>query len=193
MLIAVLCDVVSVAMVSVCVVPADAAVRFIVTPEMALVTELVELLAAIPPTVNSASWANPLCVQALLEFADVIDDWPPVVLAVEVTPRLDRPVSDVTLLVETLMTLAAPVFAARSTRWAPSVPVTMVAVTPGLLLLELIADAMPESVLLVLSTLMSIDLPPSETVSVPVPSCVVAPKAAEDNACELAICVTATE
>ena len=91
------------------------------------------------------------------------------------------------------MTLAAPVFDARSTRWAPSVPVTMVAVTPGLPLPVLIADAMPASVLLVLSTLMFIDLPPTEIVSVPVPSCVVVPNAADDKACELAICCTATE
>lgn len=69
-------------------------------------------------------------------------------------------------------------------------PITIVAVTPGLLDALLIALAKPLSVLLVLSIETSIDLPPTEIVNLPVPSCVVAPNAAEDRLCDEAICVT---
>lgn len=133
-----------------------------------------------------------LCDHATLPPERIVD-WPPVVLAVDVTARLDSPLSPDRLLTPTLITLAAPVLAERSTRCAPSVPVTIVAVTPGLFDAELIAAAMPESVLFVESIEIDVDLPPTLSVSVPVPSCCVALNAPEDSVCDVAICVTATE
>ncbi len=91
---------------------------------------------------------------------------------------------------DTLIVLVAPVVVERSTRWAPPVPVTIVAVTPGLLPALLIALAIPVNVLLVLSTVTSIDLPPTSIVSLPVPSLAVASNAADDRLCDAAICLT---
>lgn len=71
-LIALLSAVVSGVTFSVCDVVTAAADRFSVTPEMALVTELLALVAAMPLIENSASCAKALRDQALLEFGEVI-------------------------------------------------------------------------------------------------------------------------
>ncbi len=123
----------------------------------------------------------------------MIVDWPPVVLAVDVTPRLDRPLSPATLLSATPIVLAAPVGVELSTRCAPSLPLTTDATMPGLPVALLIAAAMPDSVLLVLLTSTVKDWLPSDNVIVPVPSAVDAPNAADDSDCDVAICVTPTE
>jgi len=70
--------------------------------------------------------------------------------AVVVTARLFKASLEFESLIATLMPFAEPVEVECSTRWAPSAPLTTVAVTPGLLVAELIADAMPATVLLVL-------------------------------------------
>ena len=191
-------DVVFCATVSVCAVPAGvpiaAAVRFSVMPWIALVTVLLALVPAVPSTVNMASCADAVCVHALVLDADVMVDAAVLVApAVDVTPRLDRPASPARLLIETLTVFDAPVAVERRTRCAPSVPVTTVAVTPGLFAAELIALAMPLTVLFddVMGTL--IEWPPTEIFIVPVPSAVVLPNAADESVCALAICVTATE
>ncbi len=195
MLIADACVFVSVATVSVCgCVPLTAAeVKFSVTPVIAPVTVLLALVAAMPLIVKAASCAAVLCFQAALLLADAMDDWPPVVLAVDVTPRLERPLSPVTLLTATLIAFAAPVGVELSTRCAPSLPLTTDATMPGLPVVLLIAAAMPDSVLLLLPTLTVNDLLPSDSVIVPVPSAVDAPNAADDSDCDVAICVTPTE
>src|ERR1700710_86537 len=174
-------------------VPIAAVVRFSVTPWSAVDTALLELVAAVPSIVNSASCADALCFHALVLTADVKVDAAPPVPAVDVTPRLDSPASPATLLTETLIVFDAPVAEERRTRCAPSVPVTTVAVTPGLLADELIALAMPLTVLFADVMSIVIDLPPTETLIVPVPSAVVAPNAADDSVWAAAICVTATE
>ena len=89
--------------------------------------------------------------------------------------------------------LAAPVVVERNTRWAPPVPVTIVAVTPGLLPALLIALAIPLSVLLVLSIVTSIDLPPTAMVNLPVPNLAVESNAADERLCDAAICLTSIE
>jgi len=197
LLIAVDADVVFCATVSVCGVPGGvpiaAAVRFSVTPWIAVVTVLLELVAVVPKIENAASCADALCVQAFVLDADVMVDGAVVVApAVDVTPRLDRPASFATLLSDTLIVFDAPVADELSTRCAPVVPVTTVAVTPGLLDDALIALAMPLTVLFADVMAMLIDFPPTETFIVPVPSAVLAPNAANDSVCALATCVTAT-
>ena len=71
------------------------------------------------------------------------------------------------------------------------VPVTTVAVMPGLLDEFMIALAIPLNVLFADVTAILIDEPPTETVIVPVPSAAVGENAAEVNACCDATCVTA--
>jgi len=90
------------------------------------------------------------------------------------------------------MVLAAPVSAEASTRCAPSVPCTRVAVTPGFPVAELIADTMPLSVLSVSSILILKLCPPSDTVSVPVPTVASLPPANpnDTSCCACASCVT---
>jgi hypothetical protein len=191
-------DVVSCATVSVCGVPAGtpiaAAVRFSVTPWIAVVTVSLELVPAVPSMVNMASFADSVCVHGLVTDADaMVEESAALAPAVDVTPRLDSPASSVTVPTETLIVFDAPVADERKIKCAPSVPVTTVAVRPGLLDDELIALAIPLTVLFadVMSTL--VDLSPTETFIVPVPSAVVAPNAADESVCALAICVTATE
>jgi len=91
-------------------------VRLIVTPDRAVVIELLVLVAAVPLIENSASAADVFWVHAMLP-AEVTDDRPPESLpAVDVTPRLDIPLSPDTLVTLTLMTFDAPVAVELSTR-----------------------------------------------------------------------------
>src|ERR1700712_2055507 len=143
---------------------------------------------------NMASLADSVCVHGLVADADaMVDGSAALAPPVDVTPRPDRPASSVTGLTETSIVFDAPVADERKIKCAPSVPVTTVAVTPGLLDDALIAPAMPLTVLFadVMSTL--IDLSPTETFIVPAPSAAAAPNAADESVCALAICVTATE
>src|SRR5258708_39103044 len=111
-----------------------AALRLIVMPWIAVVTALLELVPAVPSTVNMASCADADWVHGFVVDDDTMVDLAELVApAVDVTPRLDRPASFATLLTDTLIVFEAPVADERSTRCAPSVPVTPVAVTPGLL------------------------------------------------------------
>src|SRR5471030_191507 len=99
-------DVVSCATVSVCGVPAGtpmaAAVRFSVTPWIAVVTVSLELVPAVPSMVNIASLADSVCVHGLVADTDVmLDGSAALAPAVDVMPRLDRPASAVTVPTET--------------------------------------------------------------------------------------------
>ena len=67
-----------------------------------------------------------------------------------------------------------------------------VALTPGLFDAELIAAAMPDSVLFVPLTSTLNDWLPSDSVRVPVPSAFFPSKPDEASACAVAICVTPT-
>ncbi|SPV20461.1 Uncharacterised protein [Burkholderia cepacia] len=186
------CDFVSVLTVSVCVSVAltAAADRFSVTPLSTPDTVLLALVDAMPLSVNFASCATALCRHAAALFADSIFDAPPVVSAVDVTPRFDSPLSLATLPTATLIAFAEPVFVDASTRCAPSVPLITVALIPGLFAAELIAAAMPDSVLFVPVTSTLNDWLPSDSVSVPVPSALLPSKPAEASACAVAVCVT---
>src|SRR5208282_4184064 len=70
----------------------------------------------------------------------------------------------------TVIEFAAPVVVPDSTSLAPSVAVMMLALTPGLFGAELIAAAMPASVLSVESMLIEVDDVPTAIVNVPVPT-----------------------
>ncbi len=73
------------------------------------------------------------------------------------------------------MAFAAPVAVPAMTSRAPAVVVMMLAVTPGLLLAELIAEAMPARVLSVVSMLIDVEAPPTAIVRIPVPTTVEEP------------------
>src|SRR6202051_4410929 len=68
------------------------------------------------------------------------------------------------------MAFAAPVAAPDSTNREPSFVVRIVAVTPGLSAGLLMASAIPDRLLFVVSMLMALDLPPTAIVKVPVPN-----------------------
>ncbi len=92
------------------------------------------------------------------------------------------------------MVLAAPVCVEESSRCAPSVPCTTVAVMPGLPAAELIAVAMPLSVSLLLLTVTLKLAPPRLNCRVPLPR-VVVPVLARDfdrSCCAWASAVTDT-
>ena len=66
--------------------------------------------------------------------------------------------------------MTAPVCVPLSTRRDPSVVLITLAETPGLFAAEFMAEAMPASVLLLVSILIAVEAPPTAMVSVPVPS-----------------------
>jgi hypothetical protein len=154
------------------------------------------LVAAVPPMVNCASCAATVWVHAI-EPADVIDD-PPLGLpalttpGVDVTPRLDKPLSPERLLTPMLTVFAAPVAPELINKCDPSVPVTTVAVTPMPALLIALAIPLRLSSFDVIFN--ATDLPPTETVNVPVPrpaACALV-NAPDERVCCCAICVTLT-
>jgi hypothetical protein len=115
-----------------------------------------------------ASLADSVCVHGLVADTDAtVEESAALAPAVDVTPRLERPASSVTGLTETSIVFEAPVADERRIKCAPSVPVTTVAVTPGLLDDELIALAMPLTVLFVDVMPTLIDLSPTETFIAP--------------------------
>ncbi|VBC69705.1 Uncharacterised protein [Burkholderia pseudomallei] len=176
---------------SVCGAPIASSVTLIVTPAITPLTALSALRAVItPPTVTIASCAKSLCFQA--SPADVIADLPPLSSAVDWTASPDRPASSFTFETLMLITFALPDAVERSTRCAPSVPVTTVAVTPGLFFAELIAAAMPAGVLFVASMSIDVERSPSLSVSVPEPSVCFGSKPADTSVCERATCLTST-
>src|ERR1700675_3841779 len=133
------------------VLAAEGCSRSMVTPVMALLTTLLALLAAkllIEKLASCAAWV-----------------W--------VSAKDARPPSPPEEL--TVMALAAPVAVPAMTSRAPAVVVMMLAVTPGLLLAELMAEAMPARVLWVVSILIDVEAPPTAIVRVPVPTTVVEP------------------
>ena len=133
------------------VLAAEGCSRSMVTPVMALLTTLLALVAAKPLIEKLASCAAWVCVSV----------------------KDDRPPSPPEVL--TVMALAAPVAVPAMTSRAPAVVEMMLAVTPGLLSAELIAAAMPASVLSVESILIDVEAPPTAIVRVPVPTTVEEP------------------
>src|SRR5208337_2498780 len=103
--------------------------RSMVTPVMALLTTLLALVAAKLLIEKLASCAARVCVKA----------------KVARPPLPPEELTDIAL--------AAPVAVPAMTSRAPAVVVMMLAATPGLLLAELIAEAMPANVLSVESML----------------------------------------
>src|SRR5476649_2381277 len=98
---------------------------------MAVVTALVELVPAVPSTVNMASCADEDCVHGFVVDDDTTVDLSELVApAVDVTPRLDRPASLATLLNDTLIVFEAPVADGRSPSGRPSWPAPPVAGPP---------------------------------------------------------------
>src|SRR5471032_457110 len=190
--------VVSEVMLSVWVVPTDSEVRLIDRPAIADVTLLVGLLTSVPATVSNASLPAAVCFQ----FADV----PMVVYGAtvllgsegstvevdELTLSFDNPElsPEPVGVASTEIPFATPVVDECSTRCVPSVPVITVALTPGLPEAELIAAAMPVSVLFDESILIETSEPPTESFSVPVPSASLAPNAPEVILCDVAMLVT---
>jgi len=86
-----------------------------------------------------------------------------------------------------------PVVDERRTRCAPSVPLTTVAVTPGLLVDELIAVGNAAHRVVRRRDRDAHRLAADRDVHRAVPSAVVLPNAADESTCSLATCVTATE
>jgi len=129
------------------VVPTAADVSCSVTPESAPVTVLLALVTVLPLMVSFASCAAVTCVK-LAVWRPASTPAPPLIVTV----------------------LAAPVVVDVSTRCWPSAAVTTEAVTPGLVEALLIAEARPDSVLFVESSVTDIDFAPTPTVTVPVPS-----------------------
>src|ERR1700733_6264061 len=128
--------------------PAEAVCKLIVTPVIAPLTALLALVAAKPLIEKLASCAGCVCVKAS-------------------TDRPPSPPDGVTVIA-----FAAPVAVPVRISREPDVVVMMLAVTPGLLGAELISAAMPASELLVVSMVIAIELEPTATVSVPVPTAV---------------------
>ena len=88
---------------------------------------------------------------------------------------------------------AAPVVAPLSTRRTPSFAVTSVAVTPVPAAAELIAEVMPDNVLLVELMTTLKDFVPTLILSVPVPTTVVElPRWPDSSFAPVASCVTAS-
>jgi hypothetical protein len=170
-----------------------------------LLIVLVGLVIVVPATVSFASWPTVFCVQfawlaessevavgvvVVLPFESVVEvELMLVTFSLLRSDELD-PLSSV---VEMLIALAWPVAVERSTRCAPSEPLMTVADTPGLSDAELIAEAMPDSVLLLLSILTVLDLPLMFNVIEPVPSCCVEVNAPEVMDCAAAMLFTLTE
>jgi hypothetical protein len=147
---------------------AEAAVKLRVTPLMALLTTLLALPAGNPLIEKLASsGAGPVRFN---------DDSPPL------------PPEGVTVRV-----LAAPVLVPVSTRREPSVVVMMLAVTPGLLVAELMAEAMPARVSLPEPMVIVVEALPTAMVNVPVPIAAVLDSGAEVNVAAVARWLTCRE
>ena len=133
-------------------------------------------------------------VDAIVDAPITPAEFAVLVPCVDVTPSADKPVSVVALTL-TLIVLDCPVVVELSMRWEPSEPVTTVAVTPGLLLDDMMAAAIPLRLSFDDVTLRVIDLPPTEMVIVPVPSddAWLDVNAPDEMLCACAICETTTE